>query len=118
MRLITARAPEFFKQISKRAKSATDRLHLEFAAGADSFHITKRPAYARLDMTLNIPAQGIKAKYTRSVEVGAGPATESEECFNIRLDENDNLYVILQDGKPLTVSGLLERIFRDAFLPR
>jgi hypothetical protein len=76
-KLITARAPDFFKEIARRAKSAADRLRLEFVVGTEWFHITKRPAYARLDMTLNLPAQSIKAKYTLSVEVGAGPASEN-----------------------------------------
>jgi hypothetical protein len=127
LRLIDAKAMDFFKELAKIAKRAADQLRLEYQDGRMvrdiaapptdySFVVTRRHPYASLDADLNIAAHSIKATYTRSLALGA--ANKEDELFEIKLTPQDDLCLKRQNERhPLPVSKALEKMFRSAFLP-
>ena len=71
------------------------------------------PSFARLHATLDTTAQAIKVTCTRA---GKSRAIEKKASIDIRLDNEDDLYLEI-DGKRRLISEALNRMFRTAFLP-
>ena len=112
--MISAKGRDFFESIIKQAKKAAHRLGFEFDSDPTSFVVTRRmPSFARLHATLDTTAQAIKVTCTRA---GKSRAIEKKASIDIRLDNEDDLYLEI-DGKRRLISEALNRMFRTAFLP-